>query len=63
MITRDMNERLLTRQDVADLTGLTIQTIKTYRRNGTMPEHDYVIGRTPVWLESTIQKWRGIKNA
>lgn len=55
-------ERLMTRQDVADATGLTLQTIKTYRHKKLMPDPDYMIGRTPVWKVQTIDKWRGIKN-
>ena len=48
----------LTRKQVAVLTGLTIETIKTYRRDGIMPEADLYVDRKPLWKESTIIKWR-----
>ena len=51
-------DELLTRDQVAELTGLTIETIKTYRRDKLMPDADRFFGRTPVWKMSTITAWR-----
>ena len=53
--------KLLTRKDVAEYTGLSIETIKKYRAIEKMPAPDCVFGRTPVWTQETIKKWRGIK--
>lgn len=49
---------LLTRREVAEFTGLTLETIKTYRRDGVMPEPDLYVDRKPLWKESTIIRWR-----
>lgn len=51
-------EVLLTRRQIAERTGLTLQTIKTYRRDGIMPEPDAFYERTPLWRVSTIDTWR-----
>jgi hypothetical protein len=51
-------EVLMTRQGVADYLGLTLETIKTYRREGVMPEADIAYARTPLWRKSTIDNWR-----
>jgi hypothetical protein len=51
-------ELLMTRSDVAAYTGLTIETIKTYRRDGVMPEPDHIYDQKPLWKRSTIDAWR-----
>jgi predicted DNA-binding transcriptional regulator AlpA len=53
-------ERLLTRQEVADLCGLSIESIKKYRAKDqcSFPREDLMAGRTPLWYESTIKTWR-----
>lgn len=51
-------KKLLTRQGVADHCGLSLNTVKMYRSNGDMPEPDIRHGRTPLWYEATIIKWR-----
>ena len=51
-------ELLMTRQGVADYLGLTLETIKTYRREGVMPEADIKYSSTPLWRKSTIDLWR-----
>jgi hypothetical protein len=51
-------ELLMTRQAVADYLGLTLETIKTYRREGVMPVEDVLYERTPLWRKSTIDNWR-----
>lgn len=53
-----MATQLLTVKQVAEVTGLAVGTITAYRNRGQMPEPDAVYGRTPVWRESTIRKWR-----
>ena len=48
---------LLSRRDVAELMGLGIETIKTHRARGTMPDPDYVIDDKPLWRRETIDQW------
>ena len=63
-------ERYLTLQQVADTLGWTLKTARTlhYRaarnraagaaRPGDLPAPDQRFGRTPVWLEETIEDWK-----
>ena len=48
---------LLSRRDVAELMGLGIETIKTHRARGNMPDPDYVIDDKPLWRRETINQW------
>jgi predicted DNA-binding transcriptional regulator AlpA len=48
---------LLSRRDVAELMGLGIETIKTHRARGNMPDPDYVIDDKPLWRRETIDQW------
>ena len=48
---------LLTRKQVAERLGISIETIKQHRRSGEMPEPDYIIDNKPLWREKTIDKW------
>jgi predicted DNA-binding transcriptional regulator AlpA len=48
---------LLSRRDVAELMGLGIETIKTHRARGNMPDPDYVIDDKPLWRRETIEQW------
>lgn len=48
---------LLSRRDVAELMGLGIETIKTHRARGNMPDPDYVIDDKPLWRKETIDQW------
>lgn len=50
--------RLLTLSDVADHCGLALSTVSAYRARGYMPDPDQQYGRTPLWRETTIEKWR-----
>lgn len=49
---------LLTIAGVAELAGITDKAVRQHRARGTMPDADEVLGRTPVWKRSTIEKWR-----
>ncbi len=51
-------ERVLDIPKVAKFTGLTVSTIRTYRRDGRMPKEDLNIGGSPVWYESTVLHWK-----
>ena len=48
---------LLSRRDVAELMGLGIETIKTHRARGSMPDPDYIIDDKPLWRRDTIDGW------
>lgn len=48
---------LLDSSAVAELIGVKPATIRTYRHRGDMPPPDRTIGRTPVWLRDTIDRW------
>lgn len=47
----------LTNTDIAQLTGLKVETLYKYRKRNTLPEPDKYIGRTPVWKSETIKLW------
>ena len=44
-------------EDVADLMGLSVETIKTHRADGAMPDPDYVVDQKPLWRRETIDGW------
>jgi predicted DNA-binding transcriptional regulator AlpA len=48
---------LLSRRDVADLMGLSVETIKSHRAGGAMPDADYIIDQKPLWRRETIDQW------
>lgn len=47
---------------VADRTGIALSTLRTYRRDGRLPEPDATIGLEPNvrhgWLPETIDNWQ-----
>lgn len=51
----------LTYTEVAEMTGLTVESLYEYQRRGTMPAPDGYLGRTPWWRLSTIQRWNRIR--
>lgn len=51
-------ERLLTVTEVAAAVGVDPRTISAYKTREQMPAPDKQYGRTPLWRESTIRKWR-----
>lgn len=54
-----MSSRLMTVDEVAEYLGVKRQTVTAYKARGQMPAPDKQYGRTPLWRESTITKWRG----
>ena len=50
--------RLLTTKEIAEETGLAMGTLTAYHARGQMPPPDKQFGRTPLWREATIRKWR-----
>lgn len=52
----------LTISDIAEATGLKVDTINKYRTRNTLPEPDSKIGRTPVWKRDTIETWNALRS-
>ena len=49
--------RLLTVRDVAVHLGVSESSVTAYKATGRMPEPDQTYGRTPLWKQSTIDRW------
>ena len=52
-----MTTRLLTRQEIEDITGLTRSTIYRLMRRGAFPEPRRIGLRAVRWPESEIEAW------
>jgi predicted DNA-binding transcriptional regulator AlpA len=52
-----MGEQILDSAGVADMVGLTVNTVHTYHSRGSMPPADLYLGDNPGWYESTIRAW------
>jgi predicted DNA-binding transcriptional regulator AlpA len=50
-------ERLWTAEEVANAASITLRTFHNYYQTGRAPRPDSRIGRTPVWLDSTVDAW------
>lgn len=51
-------QKFLSVTEVADKTGLSLNTVKVYSRvPGRLPEPDAMIGRVRGWLPETIDAW------
>lgn len=50
--------RLMTVTEIAAELGLSPSTLTAYRARGRMPEPDEQYGRTPLWKQETIRRWR-----
>lgn len=53
----DTGDLLLTAEQVAARAGIGHRTLLGYIPAGRVPPPDSRIGRTPVWLETTIDRW------
>lgn len=51
-------QELLTLSEVAERLGLALGTVSAYRARGRMPEPTVQYGRTPLWSEDVIDRWR-----
>ena len=47
----------VTLQEVAEMTGLRVGSLKVYGTRGTMPKPVRKFGTTPVWERDTIEEW------
>lgn len=45
------------RAAVARRAGLKVTSIDTYQRRGSIPPPDGMLGRSPWWWSSTIERW------
>lgn len=50
--------RYLSLSEVADLLGLTTNTLKRYSHEGRLPPPDATIGNRRGWLEQTVHDWQ-----
>ncbi len=51
----------LTWAEVAEMARLPVQTLRTYRLRGALPEPDGYLGRTPWWYRATIAHWLQVR--
>jgi predicted DNA-binding transcriptional regulator AlpA len=47
----------LTTDQVANLVGLSVASVREYVRRGAFPAPDGMLGRTPWWRASTVDEW------
>tara|TARA_R100000808_G_C2096907_1_gene115340 strand:- start:594 stop:800 length:207 start_codon:yes stop_codon:yes gene_type:complete len=48
--------------EIGKMVGHDRSTIIQWKHKGKLPEPDYVISKTPIWLKDTIVSWL-LKNA
>ncbi|WP_322544473.1 XRE family transcriptional regulator [Rhodococcoides fascians] len=52
-----MTIRYLSRGEIAELLGISLDTLKGYDKRQLLPEPDALVGRNQGWLETTIVEW------
>lgn len=57
MTTTERPSDQLSRQDIANLLGVRVETIGVHRRRGAIPEPDGYTARSPWWFRKTINRW------
>ena len=50
-------DRYLSLAEVAERTGLALNTVRAYERQGRLPKPDAMTGRTRGWRPETIDYW------
>jgi transcriptional regulator with XRE-family HTH domain len=48
---------LLTYEDIAERTGISVGALRKRLAKGTMPKPDLRHGGSPVWFETTLALW------
>lgn len=49
--------RLYTYRDLAEQTGIPVQTLYVWHNRGKLPPEDYRVGQSPAWLPETVRAW------
>lgn len=52
---------MLTTEDVANMVGVKVNTIRQYRLRGVFPAPDGHVGRTPWWKPETVTAWQATR--
>lgn len=58
----DTGERLLTMHDIGERLGIKAESWRSYVAWDRAPQADGYVGRTPVWRESTVDRWAQARN-
>ena len=53
-----MEDTYLDRGEVAELAGIAPESVSRYLVRGDFPQPDRHFGRSPVWLRSTVERWK-----
>lgn len=58
MTQQRKTDEQLDRKGVAALVGIAVTSVDKYKMRGRLPTPDGVLGRSPWWYTSTIEKWQ-----
>ncbi len=50
-------QNLLGYQEISEMSGFAIQTLRQWKSSKNIPEPDFIIERVPIWKEATIKRW------
>jgi predicted DNA-binding transcriptional regulator AlpA len=50
-------QRLLTRQDLAGMCGITVRYVDMWVKKGKLPKPIYIAPHNPRWCPSEVQQW------
>lgn len=54
---KDGKKHFCSYAELAEITGISASTLRSYYSSGRMPRPDATIGTTPGWTEKTIHEW------
>lgn len=60
-MSADPDQEYLTAQQVADLRGITLKTLREALSRGRAPEPDLIVRTHTYWLPETIERWNARK--
>ena len=52
------DDRYLSTEEAATYLGVHRKSIPRWRRDGTFPDPDFWLGRSPGWRRETLDQWR-----
>lgn len=61
MTTATADDELLDSAGFADVLGVKLGTLHTFRSRGILPEPDAMIGKSPAWHRSTVDAWKATR--